>query len=160
MSFEIGAVVEGKVKNITKFGAFVELEEGKIGLVHISEISRDYVENVSDHLKEGQSVKVKVLKIDESNNSKKSGSKIELSIRKALPTSDARPSFAKNNNFKKDFSQNQRNFRIKPQQNSSSNSFEDMLSKFKRASDEKLGDFKEKTKYRGGKMPCKNNDKI
>ena len=72
MSFEIGAVVEGKVKNITKFGAFVELEEGKIGLVHISEISRDYVENVSDHLKEGQSVKVKVLKIDESNNLKKS----------------------------------------------------------------------------------------
>ena len=68
-------------------------------------------------------------------------------------------SFAKSNN-KKDFSKNQRSFKNKPQQDSSSINFEDMLSKFKKASDEKLGDFKEKTKYRGGKMPCKNNDTI
>ena len=159
MSFEIGAIMEGKVKNITKFGAFVELENGKTGLVHISEISREYVENINDHLQEGQSVKVKVLKIEENNNFKKSGNKIELSIKKALPISNVKSSFAKSNN-KKDFSKNQRSFKNKPQQDSSSTSFEDMLSKFKKASDEKLGDFKEKTKYRGGKMPCKNNDTI
>ena len=41
MSFEIGAIMEGKVKNITKFGAFVELENGKTGLVHISEILKN-----------------------------------------------------------------------------------------------------------------------
>ena len=159
MSFEIGAIIEGKVKNITKFGAFVELENGKTGLVHISEISREYVENINDHLQEGQSVKVKVLKIEENNNFKKSGNKIELSIKKALPISNVKSSFAKSNN-KKDFSKNQRSFKNKPQKDSSSTSFEDMLSKFKKASDEKLGDFKEKTKYRGGKMPCKNNDAI
>lgn len=159
MSFEIGAIMEGKVKNITKFGAFVELENGKTGLVHISEISREYVENINDHLQEGQSVKVKVLKIEENNNFKKSGNKIELSIKKALPISNAKSSFAKSNN-KKDFFKSQRNFKNKLQKDSPSSSFEDMLSKFKKASDEKLGDFKEKTKYRGGKMPCKNNDTI
>lgn len=159
MSFEIGAIMEGKVKNITKFGAFVELENGKTGLVHISEISREYVENINDHLQEGQSVKVKILKIEENNNFKKSGNKVELSIKRALPISNVKSSFAKSNN-KKDFSKNQRSFKNKPQQDSSSTNFEDMLSKFKKASDEKLGDFKEKTKYRGGKMPCKNNDTI
>ncbi|MDO4503947.1 MAG: S1 RNA-binding domain-containing protein [Clostridia bacterium] len=159
MSFEIGAIMEGKVKNITKFGAFVELENGKTGLVHISEISREYVENINDHLQEGQSVKVKVLKMEENDNPKKFSGKIELSIKRALSVSNTKSSFAKSNN-KKDFFKSQRNFKNKLQKDSPSSSFEDMLSKFKKASDEKLGDFKEKTKYRGGKMPCKNNDTI
>ena len=59
MEFGVGSIVDGKVTGITKFGAFVALPEGRSGLVHISEIAYSYVNEVSDHLKEGQEVKVK-----------------------------------------------------------------------------------------------------
>lgn len=77
MELAVGAIIEGKVTGITKFGAFVSLPEGKSGLVHISEIANTYVNDVHDHLTEGQDVKVKVLNIDQSG-------KISLSIKKAL----------------------------------------------------------------------------
>lgn len=76
MEFGVGAIVDGKVTGITKFGAFVALPEGKSGLVHISEIAHTYVSEVSEHLSEGQEVKVKVIGIDQSN-------RINLSIKKA-----------------------------------------------------------------------------
>ena len=60
MQLAIGDVLEGKVTGITKFGAFVELEPGKTGMVHISEVSTDYVEDISQYLKKDQTVKVKV----------------------------------------------------------------------------------------------------
>ena len=75
---EVGAILEGKVTGITKFGAFVALPGGKSGLVHISEIAYSYVSDVADHLAEGQDVKVKVISIDENN-------RINLSIKRALP---------------------------------------------------------------------------
>ena len=78
MEFGVGSVLEGKVTGITKFGAFVSLPEGKSGLVHISEIAYSYVNDVKDHLKEGQEVKVKVIGIDENG-------RINLSIKKAQP---------------------------------------------------------------------------
>ena len=77
MEFGVGSVLEGKVTGITKFGAFVSLPEGKSGLVHISEIAYSYVNDVKDHLKEGQEVKVKVIGIDENG-------RINLSIKKAM----------------------------------------------------------------------------
>lgn len=77
MEFGVGSVFEGKVTGITKFGAFVSLPEGRSGLVHISEIAYSYVSDVSEHLKEGQEVKVKVIGIDDSN-------RINLSIKKAM----------------------------------------------------------------------------
>ena len=61
MEYEVGAILEGKVTSITKFGAFVALEGGKSGLVHISEIANTYVNDVHDFLQEGQVVKVKLL---------------------------------------------------------------------------------------------------
>lgn len=76
MEFGVGSVLEGKVTGITKFGAFVSLPEGKSGLVHISEIAYTYVNDVKDHLQEGQEVKVKVIGVDESG-------RINLSIKKA-----------------------------------------------------------------------------
>lgn len=76
MEFGVGSVLEGKVSGITKFGAFVSLPEGRSGLVHISEISYTYVNDVKDHLQEGQDVKVKVIGIDE-------GGRVNLSIKKA-----------------------------------------------------------------------------
>ena len=77
MEYEVGTVLEGKVTSITKFGAFVALEGGKSGLVHISEIANSYVNDVHDFLQEGQDVKVKLLAIKDG--------KLDLSIKKVLP---------------------------------------------------------------------------
>ena len=62
---EVGAIYEGTVARIVDFGAFVNILPGKDGLVHISQISSERVENVSDYLKEGQVIKVKVLDVDQ-----------------------------------------------------------------------------------------------
>ncbi|MEJ2760668.1 MAG: S1 RNA-binding domain-containing protein, partial [Gammaproteobacteria bacterium] len=61
---EVGKIYEGRVAKIMDFGAFVNILPGKDGLVHISQISEERVENVSDKLAEGDFVKVKVLEID------------------------------------------------------------------------------------------------
>lgn len=86
MELAVGAIAEGKVTGITNFGAFVALPGGKTGMVHISEIANTYVNNIRDHLTEGQEVKVKVLAIDPAG-------KINLSIKKALdpPPRPAQP---------------------------------------------------------------------
>ena len=76
MAVEIGKIFEGKVSGITKFGAFVELDDGVNGLVHISEISDSFVNDINDILKVGDKVKVKVIKINDEG-------KISLSIRQA-----------------------------------------------------------------------------
>jgi len=76
--FAVGSVVEGKVVRVVDFGAFVELETGIEGLVHISEISEERIAKPSDVLKVGDTVKVKILDID---NEK---SKISLSIKEAI----------------------------------------------------------------------------
>lgn len=62
---EIGGVYEGIVNSVTKFGAFISLEGKKSGLVHISEISDEYVKDINDVVKKGDRVKVKVIKIDD-----------------------------------------------------------------------------------------------
>ncbi len=74
---EVGAVYEGTVARIVDFGAFVNILPGKDGLVHISQIANERVENVSDHLKEGQVVRVKVLDVDQRG-------RIKLSIKELL----------------------------------------------------------------------------
>ncbi|MDD2585707.1 MAG: S1 RNA-binding domain-containing protein [Syntrophomonadaceae bacterium] len=72
-----GAIVEGKVQGITKFGAFIELPGGEVGLVHISEIADTYVKDVKDFIKEGDTVKVKILSV--------AGKKIGLSMKQTVP---------------------------------------------------------------------------
>lgn len=76
MELSIGTVLEGKVKTITKFGAFILFDNGVTGLVHISEIAAGYVNDIHEHLSEGQSVRVKIIAIDPAG-------KISLSIRQA-----------------------------------------------------------------------------
>lgn len=78
MSEEIGSVVQGKVARIRNYGAFVELPSGEVGLVHISEISNEFVHSVTDYLSEGDSVTVKVLDRNEEN-------KLNLSIKQVMP---------------------------------------------------------------------------
>lgn len=74
----VGEIFEGKVTGITKFGAFVSLPDGGSGLVHISEIANTFVNDVHDYVSEGQTVKVKVIGVNENG-------KINLSIKKAVP---------------------------------------------------------------------------
>ena len=74
---EVGAIYKGTVARIVDFGAFVNILPGKDGLVHISQIANERVENVSDYLKEGQEVEVKVLDVDQRG-------RIKLSIKELL----------------------------------------------------------------------------
>ena len=84
MELSVGAIMDGKVTGITKFGAFVALPEGKSGLVHISEIAYSYVNEVSDHLHEGQEVRVKIIGIDQAK-------RINLSIKQVEPPPQRAP---------------------------------------------------------------------
>lgn len=77
MDLSPGDIVEGVVTKVAKFGAFVDLEDGKSGLVHISEIADTFVKDINNHIAEGDEVKVKVLSIDEKG-------KIALSIKDAV----------------------------------------------------------------------------
>src|SRR5699024_7917808 len=76
MSIEVGSKLLGKVTGITNFGAFVELEAGKTGLVHISEVADNYVKDINDHMTVGDEVKVKVINVEDDGT-------IGLSIKKA-----------------------------------------------------------------------------
>ena len=75
MQIEEGVIVSGKVTGLTDFGAFVELEGGKTGMIHISEVAPNYVKDIKEHLTVGQEVKAKVLTVSPEG-------KISLSIKK------------------------------------------------------------------------------
>ena len=77
MELTVGAILEGKVKSITNFGAFITLPENKTGLVHISEVSNSFVSDIRQHLTEGQDVKVMVLGNEDG--------KLKLSIKRLQP---------------------------------------------------------------------------
>ena len=84
MQIEVGAILDGKVTGITNFGAFVDLGDGKSGMVHISEVAPTYVADINEHITMGQQVKVKVLAISDVG-------KISLSIKRTVeqPRSDS-----------------------------------------------------------------------
>lgn len=84
MLVQAGKIVQGKVTGITNFGAFVELPDGKVGLVHISEIAEEYVKDINDFLKINDPVKVKVISVDPKG-------KIGLSIKQTVETVKRRP---------------------------------------------------------------------
>jgi S1 RNA binding domain protein len=77
MELTVGSVLEGKVKSITNFGAFIALPENMTGLVHISEVANSYVSDIRQHLTEGQDVKVMVLGNEDG--------KIKLSLKRLQP---------------------------------------------------------------------------
>lgn len=64
MPLEVGTIVEGVVTGITHFGAFVQLENGETGLVHISEVANVYVKDINEHLQKKDKIKVKILSVD------------------------------------------------------------------------------------------------
>ena len=89
MELTVGAVLEGKIKSITNFGAFVSLPENKTGMVHISEVANAYVSDIRQHLTEGQDVKVMVIGTE--------NGKINLSIKRLEP----KPQRENNGNFQR-----------------------------------------------------------
>ncbi len=127
MAIKVGNIVEGKISGIMNFGAFVSLPENKVGLIHISEVSSSYITDINEHLKIGDVVKVKVIKIDDDG-------KISLSIKKT----------AEQKKHVKTEPQSKQPALIRPAEidwganNYSDLSFEDKLNKFKQDSDEKM----------------------
>ena len=92
MELTVGAVLEGKIKSITNFGAFVSLPENKTGMVHISEVANAYVSDIRQHLTEGQDVKVMVIGCE--------NGKINLSIKRLEPKPQRENTTGRPNNFR------------------------------------------------------------
>lgn len=126
MAIEVGNVFEGKIVNVMSFGAFVALPEDKTGLVHISEISSEYVENINSCIKQGDIVKVKVIRIDDSG-------KISLSMKRVEEKKRERK-----REEKQSHKGPVRPANIDWSRKDDGLSFEDKLSKFKQDSDEKM----------------------
>ena len=145
MEFTVGAVLEGKVKTITKFGAFIELPENKTGMVHISEITHTYVNDIREHLTEGQEVKVMIIGME--------NGKINLSIRRTQTPPPRQPSDRPRQNFDRPKPAFDRSARpARPAQPAQPQSFDDMLKQFMADSDSKISglysDRKTKTRRR------------
>ena len=136
MSIEVGSKVQGKVTGITNFGAFVELPDGKTGLVHISEVADNYVKDINEHLKVGDEVEVKVMNVE-------ADGKIGLSIRKAKPQAERpeRPQRPRRDNNRS----NDRNNDRQPKEN-----FEQKMARFLKDSDERLTTLKRATESKRG----------
>lgn len=137
MTPEVGTIIEGKVTGITKFGAFVQLENGKTGLVHISEISNEYVTDIADHIQMNQTVKVKVMSIENED-------KIALSIKRATPRPAPKPS---NGNTA---TKRPANVHFSSAADMASLSFEDKLLRFKQDSDERMQSLKRNMESKRG----------
>ena len=125
MPIEEGKVIEGVVSSITSFGAFIQLPEGKTGLVHISEIADTYVKDIKNFIREKETVRVKVLTVEKNG-------KINLSIKQAK---EVKPLTRKP--LEIDWAQETKK--------TQGVNFEDKLSKFLKDSDEKLQQLKKST---------------
>ena len=152
MELTVGAILEGKVKTITNFGAFVALPENKTGMVHISEVANSYVSDIRQHLTEGQDVKVVVIGNE--------NGKINLSIKRLEPKpqaparpnfrregSEGRPERSDRGNFRRENNapQQQRTAPVRaaapvppPAPKTKDQQFEDMMKAFMSESDSKL----------------------
>ena len=145
MQLQEGAILEGKVTGVKNFGAFVLLPDGTTGMVHISEVSNEYIQELSSVLTEGQVVKVKVVSIGE-------GGKVSLSIKRTQeqpprgaaarePRAPRGPRAAHADS----------GYVWQPKAAApASGSFEDMMGRFKSQSEEKISDLKRATETRRG----------
>ncbi|MDE5582862.1 MAG: S1 RNA-binding domain-containing protein [Ruminococcus sp.] len=136
MQLEIGKIYTGKVKGITQYGAFVDIDGGGTGMVHISEIANTFVNEIRDHLTENQEVKVKVIGINEAG-------KVSLSIKKAVDAPPAPPRPKRQNDERRRSKPNI--YEPKKTIPQSEMTFEDMMSHFKQASEERICDIKRNT---------------
>lgn len=133
MVHRIGEIYAAKVIGIKKFGAFVRLATGESGMVHISEISQGFVEDISKHLSDNQDVKVRLIKIAEDGKLAFSIKQTEEKLQKP-----------------KDKPQGGILWRPKAVQNTEDMSFEDKMLRFKSQSEEKMSDYKKSRDVKKG----------
>ena len=148
MELTVGAILEGKVKSITNFGAFISLPEGKTGMVHISEVANAYVSDIRQHLTEGQDVKVMII-------SRENG-KTNLSIKRTLPPpakpQSSRPQNRSYGSAPRSSTPNDRS--AAPRQTASApaqpqqKSFDDMLKQFMTESSSKMSSIKQYSEHK------------
>ena len=133
MDVEVGAIVAGKVSGITNFGVFVDIG-GTTGMVHISEVAKNYVKDLKEYVHMGQDVMVKVLSVSPEG-------KVSLSMKQAEAPEQREERRPRRERERASISRGADSFEFRPKQQESL-SFEDMLSKFKQTSDEKLSGMK------------------
>jgi len=152
MALEIGAILEGKVTGITKFGAFVELPGGKTGMVHISEVASTYVKEIRDFIQVGQTVRVKILAVTPEG-------KINLSMKRAAEQ-EAPPAQKPRNQQEQRKSHTPAPRRTGPGADVAFNrapaapqTFEEMMSRFKQTSDDRMSDIRRNMDGKRGSSP-------
>ncbi|MDY6016077.1 MAG: S1 RNA-binding domain-containing protein [Oscillospiraceae bacterium] len=134
MQIEEGAIVSGKVTGVTDFGAFVEIEGGKTGMIHISEVASNYIKDIKEYISVGQEVKTKVISVSPDG-------KISLSIRKLNEQpKEQRPQKPRGERRPAPKVWNGQKASAPPA--GEKQSFEDMMARFKQVSDEKMTDLK------------------
>ncbi|MBQ8687955.1 MAG: S1 RNA-binding domain-containing protein [Ruminococcus sp.] len=145
MQVEIGKIYEGAVKSITKYGCFVDISnpdnEKIMGMVHISEISRSFVNEIRDFVTEGQTVRVKVIGINEAG-------KISLSMKQTEPEQPREPRQFQQRRERTDRGEQRERPNVwepKKKAPAGEMTFEDMLSRFKQNSEERMCDIKRNT---------------
>ena len=144
MTIETGTIVSGKITGITDFGAFVDIGNGKSGMIHISEVSTGFVKDIREHLSVGQEVDAKVISVSPEG-------KISLSISKLEQNSESekreKPAEKKQENKKsapKVWTGQKNNV-----QSGEKQTFEDMMAQFKKMSEDKMSDLKRADSKRG-----------
>ena len=141
MPLNVGEIVEGKITGITNFGLFLDLGEGKSGLVHISEVARNFVNDINELFKVNDTVKAKILNIGEDG-------KISLSIKRALEPEKTGQKFQKKERRTYEQPKPDGSYTWMPKKNEPA-SFEEMMNRFKQQSDEKFLDLKRKNPESG-----------
>ena len=158
MALGAGEIVEGKVTGLTKFGAFVSLPEEKVGMIHISEVSTTYVKDIGEFLEKGQTVKVKVLNIDENG-------KISLSLKQVPENAEAVKRASDDHHDRGEHRDKKRSAPNVWQGQKSKYAdnheltFEEMMSQFKQQSDDKLTDLKRATESKHGGFSRRSGNK-
>ncbi|MGL5440686.1 MAG: S1 RNA-binding domain-containing protein [Filifactoraceae bacterium] len=139
-NYEIGMVVEGTVVQIKPFGAFIQLDEKTKGLVHISQVSHDYINNITDVINEGDNVKVKIISIEPETK------KIALSIKGTQDKKTfEKPAFtSKRENFIKNETFNKNDDRSSSEK--APLTLEEMLKDFTRQSNDRFSDLNKRQK--------------
>ena len=135
MELTVGAILEGKVKTITNFGAFIALPENKTGLVHISEVANAYVSDIRTFLTEGQDVKVTVISLD--------NGKINLSIKRLQPKQPREAAPRREQNFENRPAPRQAAPTPPPAPKTEDQLFEEKLKAFMQESDSKIASCKQ-----------------
>ena len=141
MPLNVGEIVEGKITGITNFGLFLDLGEGKSGLVHISEVARNFVNDINELFKVNDTVKAKILNIGEDG-------KISLSIKRALEPEKTGQKFQKKERRTYEQPKPDGSYTWMPKKSEPA-SFEEMMNRFKQQSDEKFSDLKRKNPESG-----------